>query len=184
MHQIDTGLRSPHQKDGVFLWLYCLDGKPYAKYLPQGAPATMPMVLAMLRWDGMFGTIGGKVDAGESLLQALAREVKEEAAFCLVSCDEPEALGTFVDGAWHIHSFALEVSHAELVEARSKATIHQKDSAECAGFCIVPTGAYVPGEEVGPRGLEAFRRNAFCSTARLEFDELVKRIRSRLNHDH
>ncbi len=174
MHQIETGLRSPDNKDCVFLWLYCRDGKPYAKYLPEGAPRTMPMVLTMLRWDGMFGTIGGKVDAGESLRQALSREVCEEADFWLSNSCEPVALGTFVDGPWHIHSFALEVSHAELVEARLKATANQKDSAECAGFCIVPTQDYVPGAEVGPRGLTAFSRNAFCSTARLEFEALLK----------
>lgn len=176
MHQIETGLLSPSQKDCVFLWLYCRDGKAYAKYLPEGAPKTMPMVFALLRWDGMFGTVGGKVDAGETLRQALEREACEEANFWLSGSDEPVQLGTFVDDdGWHIHSFALEVTYAELVEARAKASAVQHASAECAGFCIVPAGDYKPRVD-GPRGVDAFNQNRFCSTAKLEFELLLKLI--------
>lgn len=175
MHQIETGQMSPHQKDCAFLWLWCRDGKSYAKYLPEGAPKTMPMVFALLRWDGMFGTVGGKVDPGESLRLALAREVCEEANFWLSNSDEPVQLGTFVDDGWHIHSFALEVTYAELVEARAKASAVQHASPECAGFCLVPTGEYTPRVD-GPRGVEAFSANRFCSTAKLEFEALLKLI--------
>lgn len=179
LYQVETGLLAPDNKNCTFLWLYCMDGKPYAKYLPEGAPAHMPMVMTMLRWDGMFGTIGGKVDAGESLRQALAREVAEEGDFWLSEGAEVTPLGTFVDGGWHIHSFALEVSHDELVQARTRATMHQANSSECAGFCIVPTADYLPDVDVGVRGLSAFSRNAFCSTAKLEFDALLRLIAKR-----
>ncbi|KVP96641.1 hypothetical protein WJ97_12215 [Burkholderia ubonensis] len=179
IRQIATGHMSPKQMDCAFLWLYCMDGRPYKKYLGEGVPSTMPMVLALLRWDGRFGTMGGKVDPGESLHEALSRESCEEANFWLPKDAELEALGTFQDGDWHIHSFALEVSYAELVEARAKASSSSSQaSLECAGWVIAPMGDYRP-EEDGPRGVDAFLANHFASTAKLEFEVLLSKIRAR-----
>jgi ADP-ribose pyrophosphatase YjhB (NUDIX family) len=179
IRQIETGLMSPKQMDCAFLWLYCMDGVPYAKYLPEGAPFDMPMVLMLLRWDGRLGTMGGKVDPGEKLRDALSREVGEEADFWLPGNAEIEQLGTFQDGDWHIHAFAYEVCYAELLEARSKATKASERSPECAGWAIAPAGVYRPDDN-GARGVEALRLNHFASTAGLEFDELVKQIHAKL----
>ncbi|MBK3780177.1 NUDIX domain-containing protein [Paraburkholderia aspalathi] len=169
---------SPKQMDCAFLWLYCMDGKPYAKYLAEGAPREMPMVLSLLRWDGRFGTMGGKVDRGESLRSALSRETCEEADFWLPASTEVEELGTFQDGDWHIHAFALELPYVELVEARAKASDIRHASPECAGWAIVPAGHYTHGDN-GARGVEAFRVNHFASTAGLEFDVLLKNIQAK-----
>jgi ADP-ribose pyrophosphatase YjhB (NUDIX family) len=177
--RVETGLMSPKQMDAAFLWLYCLDGRPYEKYLAAGAQRRMAMVLAMLRWDGRFGTAGGKVEPGESLRSALARESCEEADFWLSASDEPVQLGTAIDSDWHIHSFGLQVSYAELLEARTKATRVANQSPECAGWCVVPAGSYLPGDN-GPRGVEAFRANHFASTAGIEFDALLAHIANEL----
>ena len=169
---------SPTNNDCVFLWLYCLDGMPYAKYLPEGASATMPMVLVEMRWDGALGTMGGKADPGETLRRALARETGEEADFWLASSYVLENLGTFRDGDWHVHSFALEVTYAEMVEARTKAIRVSERSPECAGWAIVPTRDYTPDDDVA-RGVTAVLMNNFRSTARLEFEALLKLIDSK-----
>lgn len=170
---------SPTNNDCVFLWGYCLDGKPYEKYLPEGAPETMPMILVELRWDGAVGTMGGKANRGETLRQALARESGEEADFWLASSYDLENLGTFRDGDWHVHSFALEMMYAELVEARTKAIRVSERSPECAGWAIVPAWDYTPDGEVA-RGVTAFLMNNFRSTARLEFEALLKLINRKL----
>jgi len=173
--QLPTGALSPLQQDCAFLWLYCLDGVPYKKYLEDGAPPTMPMVMATLRWDGTFGTLGGKVDPGESLKQALAREVFEESSYRIPEGASIEALGTFTQGEWHVHSFALELTADELFAVRANAYA----GAEVAGYCIVPTFDYRPGY-TGPRGVSAFRMNQFCGTAKVEFELLVETIKSRV----
>lgn len=182
IRQIETGAMSPDGLDCAFLWLYCLDGKPYTKYLVDKNPqARMPMVFALLRWDGTFGTIGGKVDPGESLRTALEREACEEANFWLSGSDEPEPLGTFMDSTWpneiwHVHSFCLEVSYAELVELRAKASAVSHASPEVAGFALAPLGDYRPAGTGAPRGRDAFRQNSFCSTAKLELDALLAKL--------
>ncbi|HDR9106021.1 NUDIX hydrolase [Paraburkholderia sp. A2RO-4L] len=175
IEQIKTGTLSTDGHDCAFLWLYTMTGKPYAKHLPAGAPSHMPMVLSLLRWDGMFGTMGGKVDAGESLREALSREVGEEADFWLPKDQELEELGTFLYGPWHIHSFALEVTFEELLEARQKAIA--LNTPECAGWVLAPAGEYQPSPRVEePRGVIAFRANHFAATAKHEFDALLSLI--------
>lgn len=175
MKQIETGLRSPDQRhDCVFLWLYTKGGQPYSKYLPKGENETMPMVLVLLRWDGTFGTMGGKVDEGESLQQALARESFEEAHYRIPADAEPECLGTFVDGPWHIHSFCLELPFQDLLQVRAVGSQMENVSPEVSGFVVAPAGHYLAG--AAPRGVAAFKENQFCSTAKLEFELLLKKI--------
>ncbi len=177
MHQITTGAMSPDGlHDCAFLWLWCRDGRPYAKYLPEGASEHMPMVLTLLRWDGTFGTMGGKVDKGESLMQALFREAGEEIGFWLPDGKNPEPLGTFQDGPWHIHSFSLEMSYYELLGVRTDASALKNASPEVAGVVLAPTGQYRPGKEGVPRGRTAFEGNQFCSTAKLEWDLLMTKL--------
>jgi len=178
LYQVETGSMSPTQDDCAFLWLYCMDGLPYAKYLPEGAPKAMPMVLALMRWDGTIGTMGGKLEVGESIRRALARESCEEADFWLSASCEPEVLGTFADDDWRVHSYALEVSYEELLEVRAKASRARPASAECAGWFIVPAEDYRPGY-AGPQGVTAFLENNFQSTAKLEFEALCAKIRER-----
>lgn len=177
IRRIETGARSPDGKDCVFLWLYTPDGEPYKKYRAQHEhDKPFPLILALLRWDGTFGTMGGKVDPGESLRQALARESFEEAGFTLADTDQPEILGTFQDGLWHIHSFTLALPFATLVDVRAAASMASKATPECAGFNLVPAAAYLPHPDGYPRGVEAFRENRFCSTAKLEFDLLLEKL--------
>lgn len=177
MYQLETGAMSPDGYDGAFLWLYCRDGRSYAKYMPEGqADVRIPMAFALLRWDGTFGTIGGKVDPGESLRTALAREALEEANFSLPQDVEVEALGTFKYDSWHIHSFCLELSYTDLLSVRAKASAFAHASPEVAGFNIVPAVNYRPASDSEPRGVEAFLQNRFCGTARLEFDALLAKL--------
>lgn len=178
IRQIETGLMSPDQKDCAFLWLYCLAGRPYEKYLADNTPHDMPMALAMLRWDGMFGTMGGKVDPGETLKQALGREAAEEGNFWLPENAVLTPLGTFTTQAWHVHSFALEVTYEELLRARENASSAEDSTPECAGWCIVPLADYQPWW-AGQRGVSAFRQNNFVTTAGLEFDALCQLVQQR-----
>lgn len=175
MQQINTGLLSPVHQDGAFLWLYSLDGRPYEKRLAEGSQGPYPMVLASLRWDGSFGTMGGKVDPGESLRDAVRREAHEELSFDVRDDDILEPLATYRDGGWHMHSFSLCVPYSRLAEAREKASAAQR-SAEVAGVVLVPAFAYPAKLDGTLRGIDAFRQMKFFCTSKLELEALLVRI--------
>lgn len=175
MQQLETGLLSPLHQDGAFLWLYSLDGRPYQKRLAAESRGPYPMVLAALRWDGSFGTMGGKVDPGESLLEGVRREAYEELGFELRDDDVPVPLTTYLDGDWHMHSFSLCVPYARLAEVRATAS-HAGRSPEVAGAVIAPAFAYPDKLDGTPRGIEAFRQMKFFSTSKFELDALLARI--------
>lgn len=176
MRQIETGLKSPHGQDCVFLWLYALDGKPYANYQEvDAADYVVPMVLVLLRWDGTMGTAGGKVDPGETLREALAREVKEELAYTLPAGSIPLEFATFESQGWHNHAYRLEVPYAELLHIRNQAVTAEHAEAECSGYNLVHVERYrSTGDR--PRGIEAFLQNHFCSTAKRELELLISHI--------
>lgn len=176
MQQIETGLRHPQNRDCVFLWLYATDGRPYAKYLEAPKPdLVVPMVFALLRWDGMFGTVGGKVDPGETLLQALARETREEIGYDIPIDAELTPMSTFERNDWHIHAFRMKLPYEKLLEVRNRAHLAEHANTECAGYNLVHAADYRP-DASNPRGIRAFMENRFLATAKLELELLLEHI--------
>ncbi|GBG14462.1 DNA mismatch repair protein MutT [Novimethylophilus kurashikiensis] len=178
IQKIEAGALHPQGKDAVFLWLYCLDGQPYTKRLPnQVAGGQYPMVLSLLRWDGSFGTMGGKVDPGESLYEALCREAVEEASFEIGHDDDVRPLATYLDDEWHMHSYCLELPYSRLEAARESASMVGR-SPEVAGAVIVPAFNYPARMNGAPRGRDAFLTMNFFSTSKVELNELFGRMQS------
>lgn len=68
----------PNATNAVFLMVYGYN---------QDDQTTYPIILTTTRHDGTAGFIGGKVDPGESLIDALKREVYEETSYRLEDVD-------------------------------------------------------------------------------------------------
>src|SRR5271154_3003721 len=69
------------ERNGAFVAIYCRNVVPYTNYdrpIACAKDQAFPYVLMQLRWDGVFGFPGGKVDTGEALRQACVREAREE----------------------------------------------------------------------------------------------------------
>ena len=176
MQQIETGLRQPQNRDAVFLWLYATDGQPYAKYLASPNPElVVPMIFIQLRWDGVFGTVGGKVDPGESLLEALKRETQEEIGYAIPTGAEVEPFSTFEREGWHIHAYRLQLTYDELLEVRNRAHLAEHAGSEVSGYNLVHAIDYRPDSDK-PRGIRAFLQNRFSATAKLELELLLKHL--------
>jgi len=183
MQQIETGVRQPDGRDCVFLWLYATDGRPYAKYLEAPKPdLVVPMVFAQLRWDGMFGTVGGKVDPGESLLEALARETREEIAYDIPADAQLAPLSTFERNGWHIHAYRLRLPFEQLREVRNRAHLAEHADTECAGYNLVHAVDYRP-DAANPRGIRAFLQNQFLASAKPELELLLEHISAEMTQE-
>jgi len=93
--ELDSPLSIPGKRDAVFAAIVWTNFLPYEDYEDvKLRDQQHNLVLLVNRWDGRIGFPGGKVEEGESHLQALERELLEEVGFdvALNQGLEPEAL--------------------------------------------------------------------------------------------
>lgn len=193
---INTGLRHPENRDVVFLAIYCDDSKPWIDYnglSKEDRGKNIPLVFMIVRWDGYIGFAGGKVDEGETLIQALCRESKEEinfdvdperaVLFCSFSANEwrwgkgnsAEGFDAFQNQenvvTRHIHCYEYKVTEEELRQAIRQAPDAEHFLAEIQGVFATQIANFKTDKDY--KGFTEFRRNNFKATAGLELDYLI-----------
>lgn len=102
--------------------------------------AKVALLGVMVRWDGSFGFVGGKVDDGESLIEAAKRESMEEINHIPKDSDLKLVCShSMVDGNFkqNTHVFACLVTPEEMYEIRRKSTTSFHAQVESAGFVVV-----------------------------------------------
>ncbi len=160
------------ERNAVFLCFYADDAKPYRDSENEYKDIVIPQVLMSFRWDGVLGFIGGNVDEGESLIEALSREVKEEIAFDIVPSILEES-ATFIcthkirDG-FNSHLYAMKISQDMLYALRDHASVATHHDEESAGM-ITP--------HLNSKTLAVIsRKGALAPTVHEEFHELFSRV--------
>ncbi|MGL5712692.1 MAG: NUDIX domain-containing protein [Paraclostridium sp.] len=113
--------------NGVFCILYCDN---YGKY-------DYDVKVAMtMRWNNLKGFLGGKVDGGETLREALQREVMEEGNFDITG-KEVEWLSSYADNNFGIHCYTCKITADEMKSLRENFTKGSHAEEEVAGLLVL-----------------------------------------------
>ena len=82
---IELGSNPENQKQAVFVALTTESQvwKNYEGISEEAKQTVIPLVLMLQRWDGQQGFVGGEVEEGESLKDAVERECFEEIGLML-----------------------------------------------------------------------------------------------------
>lgn len=94
----------------------------------------------VMRWDGSMGFVGGKVDDGESLIQAAIRETKEEVGTD-INADQLTLMCSheMIDGDFkqNTHIYLCEVTPAKMYEIQKNSQTSEHGTIESSGFNVV-----------------------------------------------
>lgn len=122
------------KRKAAFVIFYCLKSKPWKKHREPDKEfinLNVPICLVINRWDGMMGFIGGKVEKGESLEDAVRREVFEEIGHKLLIKLEPIVAHDI--GPITSHAFAAKVSYEEILHIERDASLSEDFGSEITG---------------------------------------------------
>lgn len=111
--EIPFGQRTPGRKDVAFALITC----EHAPQHPEAHGKVFRYVLMSLRWDNKLGFIGGGVDEGESLKEAVLREIEEEAGIDLRASALTE-LVSHTNGKINIHAYTVDLGFLNDEEIR------------------------------------------------------------------
>ncbi len=172
MIKIETGSVHP-LRNAVFVAFYAEPTHLYQsnpdckKWGEQAWYSKVALLGVMMRWDGSLGFVGGSVDSGESLVEAVIREVKEETDYT-VTTDMlvPVCSHLMTEGKEkHTHLFAVKLTVDQMYEMRNSQAQAWHGRVESAGMNVVHM---VPD---APKNLLA---NSWAGTAKLELEILLK----------
>lgn len=166
-NKIETGKIEANKKQMVFVLIYCKNSIPNKKYLGKEIVEKIPTVLSLARHDGYNGFVGGKVDEGETLLEALLRESVEEIGYNL-DIKRIISLATFADDNCNIHSFKYEIDFNEIETIINKIINAEHFGIEICGFSFDHLYNYI-----NDGGKEQVLNKNWKATAKLELEELI-----------
>jgi cytidyltransferase-like protein len=112
--------------------------------------ARLAMLGHVVRWNGELGFVGGLVDEGETLEEAVLRECVEEVGYLvdparLVPVCSHSMVGRQADTAKHTHLYLCRVSADELFQIRRQALDAPHARTEMSGFAVTHMTPDAPG---------------------------------------
>lgn len=133
------------------------------------------LLLYMNRWDGKIGFPGGKVDSGETLLQALKREVLEEINFDLTIDPKFICSHNIKEKNKNVHLFHLDLPF-DLVKSIMINCVNSKDFInECNGLTLTHLENYN-----NDKGINNYLKNNLVDSVLEETILLIKTFDKKL----
>ncbi|MCK9373312.1 MAG: NUDIX hydrolase [Sulfuricurvum sp.] len=181
--RVPFGTKKPGKKNAVFLAIYVDAISPWKYFKEDLRHLQCPALIMIDRWDGRMGFPGGTVDEGESLLEALVREIKEEIGITI----RPEKVHPIVSHENRLitHLYGLKVLEAEFLHiyyhilnnfSRS-ILLHAYEEGDQSHFMSEITGIkIVPLIRHENKGINRFIENAFAGATREDLEVLLDEI--------
>ena len=172
----ETGLKV---RECAFIWLHSKEN-----LLCHKSEESVPFIMTFTRWDGKTGTIGGKVEEGETPVQAAIREAKEELSESFGDHElEVESnlhrLSTFLDveSGLLIHSFSMCLPYDRMIDLSTRFFNEKlRNKRELCGISFVPCANYYSPSNDKTIGIGTYLNNDFSATAKLELRSLIANI--------
>lgn len=183
MQRIPFGKQTGDKKNAVFLAIYVTAIKPWKYFKDQIQSVECPAVIMIDRWDGRMGFPGGTCDEGETIIDALVREIKEEVGITV----KPDKVKPIASHEWKIatHFYGLEVTEIEFLHiyyhilnnfSRS-ILLHAYEEGDESHFMSEITGIkIVPLVEHAGKGINHFIGNHFAGSSREDLLILMEEI--------
>ena len=170
--RIPFGQVNPEKKNAVFLAIYVEEFAPWKYFKDQTLDIRCPGLIMVDRWDGRSGFPGGTSEPGESLLEALVREIKEEIGINV----RPEKVHGIASHEWKIvtHLYGLKVTEMEffhlfyhvLNNFSRSILLHSYQEPDESHFMSEITGIkIVPLVEHHGKGINKFLENSFAGSS-------------------
>jgi len=171
------------KKNAVFLVIYVKEISPWKYFNDDIKSMRCPAIIMIDRWDGRMGFPGGTVNEGESLIDALVREVKEEIGINV----KPDKVRPIASHEWKIatHLYGLEVQEAEFLHiyyhilnnfSRS-ILLHAYEEGDQSHFMSEITGIkIIPLVQHAGKGINYFLQNSFAGSAKNELLILLDEV--------
>lgn len=183
VRRVPFGWTHPEKKNAVFLAIYVEAISPWKYFKDDIRHLTCPAIIMIDRWDGRMGFPGGTANEGESLLDALVREIKEEIGISI----KPDKVHPIVthEGRIVTHLYGLKVLEAEFLHiyyhilnnfSRS-ILLHAYEEGDESHFMSEITGIkIVPVVRHEGKGINRFVENAFAGATREDLDVLLTEV--------
>jgi 8-oxo-dGTP pyrophosphatase MutT (NUDIX family) len=159
--------------DAVFLGIYVEEISPWKYFKDEIQKVKCPAVIMIDRWDGRMGFPGGTRNEGESIIQALIREIKEEVGITV----KPEKIHPIASHTSKIttHFYGLKVLEIEFLHiyyhilnnfSRS-ILLHAYEEGDASHFMSEITGIkIVPLIQHAGKGINHFIGNHFAGSSK------------------
>lgn len=181
--RLPFGKQNPDKKNAVFLAIYVDAISPWRYFKDDMQHIKCPALIMIDRWDGRMGFPGGTVNAGEDLIDALVREIKEEIGITI----KPEKVHPIVTHETRIvtHLYGLKVLEVEFLHiyyhilnnfSRS-ILLHAYEEGDDSHFMSEITGIkIVPLLQHENKGINRFLENSFAGSSLDDLDVLLKEV--------